>query len=67
MGSYIYKLIVISKYWYLNKNERRISKKNSITSFNTRLSVAEKLKIIKYAEERGIQAASNYMKSQDLQ
>ena len=63
---YIYKLIAIAKYWYLNKNERRISKKSTV-SFNRRLSVAKKLEIIKYAEERGNQAASNYMESQDLQ
>ena len=41
--------------------------KKSTVSFNRRLSVAKKLEIIKYAEERGNQAASNYMESQDLQ
>ena len=41
------------------KNERRISKKNSTVSFNRKLSEAEKLEIIKYTEERDIQAASN--------
>ena len=56
---YIYTLIAIAKYWYLNKNERRILKKNSTISFNRRLSVAEKLKTFKYAEERSIHAASN--------
>ena len=47
----------------LNKNlrkRRRILNKNSIVSFNRRLSVAENLKIIKYAEEKRIHVVSNY-------
>ena len=42
------------------EEEKKISKTKSTISFNRRLSVAEKLIIIKYAEERSIHAASNY-------
>ena len=45
-----------------NKNgeEERIPKTNSTVYFNRRLSVAEKLQIIKNKEERNIYVASNY-------
>ena len=45
-----------------NKNgeEERIPKTNSTVYFNRRLSVAEKLQIIKNKEERNIHVASNY-------
>ena len=39
---YIYKLISIAKYWYLNKMKNVISEKNSTVSFNRRLSGAKK-------------------------
>ena len=47
--------------------KKRTLLKNSSVSFNKRLSEAEKLKIIKYVEERSIYAASNYMEFQNLQ
>ena len=47
--------------------EEKTSKKNSTVSHNRRLSAAEKLKNIKYAEERSINAAFNYYRVQDLQ
>ena len=42
------------------EEKEKIHKKNSIVSFNRRLFVDEKLKTIKYTEERSVQAASNY-------
>ena len=39
--------------------EEKIPKQNPHLSFNRRLSDAEKLKIIKYAEEISIHASSN--------
>ena len=59
---YTYRLNAIAKYWYLKQkgDEEKITKKNSKVSFNRRLSVAEELKYIKYAEERIIYAESNY-------
>ena len=42
------------------KEEEKILQKFLTIFFNRRLCVAEKLKIIKYSEERSIHAASNY-------
>ena len=42
------------------EEEEEISNNNSIVSFKYRLSVARKLMIIKYVEERSIPATSNY-------
>ena len=42
------------------EKKEKIPKKNFLISFERRLSVAEKLKIIKYAEKRIIHVASNY-------
>ena len=42
------------------EKEEEIPKKNYTVSFNRKLSVVEKLKIIKCTEERSIHAASNY-------
>ena len=42
------------------KEEEKFSKMNYTVSFNRRLSVAEKLRFIKYAEENIIHVASNY-------
>ena len=39
---------------------REIPKNDSTVSFNWKLSGAEELKIIKYAEESNIHSASNY-------
>ena len=40
-------------------DEEKIHMKNSTVFFNSRLSVAKKLIIIKYAEERSIHTATN--------
>ena len=40
--------------------EEKIPKMYFTVSFDRRLSVAEKLKVIKYTEERGIHAVTNY-------
>ena len=40
--------------------EEKNPKMNSTVSFKGRLSAVEKLKMIKYAEERSIHTASNY-------
>ena len=48
------------------EEEEKISKKNSAVSFNRRLSVAEKLKKNKYAEERSIHVALITMEFQNL-
>ena len=42
------------------EKKEKIPKKNSSVSYERRLSVAEKLKIIKYTEKRIIHVASNY-------
>ena len=39
--------------------EEKIPKQKPPTCFNRRLSISEKLKIIKYAEENSIRASSN--------
>ena len=43
----------------LKMEEEKIPNQKPDTSFNRRLSVAEKLEIIKYAEENSIHASSN--------
>ena len=40
--------------------EEKMPKMYFTVSFDRRLYVAEKLKVIKYTEERGIHAVSNY-------
>ena len=42
------------------EEEEKILKKNSTVSFNRRLSVDEKLKIIIYVEERSVHVVFNY-------
>ena len=42
------------------EEEEKMNKKNYTVSFISRLSVAEKLKIINYIKERSIRTASNY-------
>ena len=42
------------------EEKEKILQESFTVYLNRRISVVEKLKIIKYAEERNIQAASNY-------